>query len=100
MFFRSILTVTLSAVVLVYATAITREVKIPSGSDVKQWCTQWETSCASTVGVSGTPATRCGPGDNGADTARVYCMSVYGDDAGETTDLTEDNAQAMGVQFA
>lgn len=35
-----------------------------------------------------------------SDTARVYCMSVYGSDAGETTDLTEDNAQAMGVQFA
>lgn len=34
------------------------------------------------------------------DTARVDCISVYGTAAGETTDLTEDNAQAMGVEFA
>ncbi|EIM89485.1 uncharacterized protein STEHIDRAFT_165920 [Stereum hirsutum FP-91666 SS1] len=97
MFFRSILAIALSAVTFVYADDISRDVVVADGTDLTQFCSQWDSTCTDTVGVSGTPASNCTP--DSADTASVYCMSVYGDDAGETTDLTEDNAQAMGVQF-
>ncbi|EIM86238.1 uncharacterized protein STEHIDRAFT_122175 [Stereum hirsutum FP-91666 SS1] len=96
MFFRSILTITLSAVAFVHAADVTREVYTPDGESTDIFCRSWDETCTTVVGNTGNSYVTCSDGYDGAGTARVSCLSINGD---SSVDYTDANVQFLGLTY-
>ncbi|EIM84859.1 uncharacterized protein STEHIDRAFT_132393 [Stereum hirsutum FP-91666 SS1] len=69
---------------------------MPNGETTDVFCPQWTGSCTSVVGATGTASAQCDTGANSG-TARVSCLSTYGDNV---ADYTDANKQRMGIEYA
>ncbi|GLB39766.1 hypothetical protein LshimejAT787_0702760 [Lyophyllum shimeji] len=81
---------------IVSRTDVTREVYIPEGQTIDDFCTEWHDTCVAIAHRIAKAYDRCGAGYDGPGTARVDCLALTGTPA---TDVTDQVVQKLGLTY-
>ncbi|KAF8064943.1 hypothetical protein FPV67DRAFT_162259 [Lyophyllum atratum] len=75
---------------------VTREVVIPEGQTIDEFCSIWADTCVALAHRAGKAYYVCGAGYDGPTSARVDCLALTGTPA---TDFTDKVVQKLGLSY-